>query len=94
MALNYRVYFEGWYSGIYAKAEDWYEDGLIFVNLKHYRSGSALSRPTREQSFLLKVNAPERLEHYADSIVSNLRQFSDTGNLTRIIIRLPEIDLA
>lgn len=93
MALNYRVYFEGWYGGIYAKAEDWYKDDLIFVDLKYYRSGSALSRPAREQSFLLQVNAPERLEHYADSIVRNLWQFSDASNLTRITIELPEINL-
>ena len=32
-----RVYFEGWYDGVFAKAEDWYKGGLIYVNLKHYR---------------------------------------------------------
>lgn len=30
-----RVYFEGWYDGVFAKAEDWYKGGLIYVNLKH-----------------------------------------------------------
>ena len=28
-----RVYFEGWYDGVFAKAEDWYKDGVIYVNL-------------------------------------------------------------
>ena len=93
MSRCYRVYFEGWYGGIYAKAEDWYRDGWIFIDLKYYRHGDALSRPTREQFFLAQVDAPERLEHYADSIVSNLWQYSDTGNLARITIKLPEIDL-
>lgn len=27
-----RVYFEGWYDGVFAKAEDWYKGGLIYVN--------------------------------------------------------------
>ena len=43
-----RVYFEGWYDSVFAKAEDWYKDGVIYVNLKHYRPGAALSRPTKE----------------------------------------------
>lgn len=90
---RYRIYFEGWYGGVYAKAEDWYRDGLIFVNLKYYRPGSALSRPAREQSFLVQVNAPERLAHYADSIVAHLLQYGNTEILTRVKIRLPEIDL-
>lgn len=46
-----RVYFEGWYDGVFAKAEDWYKDGVIYVNLKHYRPGAALSCPTKECSF-------------------------------------------
>lgn len=43
-----RVYFEGWYDGVFAKAEDWYKGGLIYVNLKHYRP--ARQRRHRRQS--------------------------------------------
>lgn len=45
-----RVYFEGWYDGVFAKAEDWYKGGLIYVNLKHYRPGRGFE-PSYERMF-------------------------------------------
>lgn len=88
-----RVYFEGWYDGVFAKAEDWYKDGVIYVNLKHYRPGAALSRPTKECYFLVRTDAPERFEHYPHSIVTFLLRYGGEGNLIPVEIKLPEIDL-
>lgn len=63
-----RVYFEGWYEGAYVKAEDWYKDGLIYVNVRLYYGSTAVSRPDAEKSFLLSLDDPERITEYDHSI--------------------------
>ena len=95
-----RVYFEGWYSGFYdyyVKAEDWYKDNLVYVNLRGYAYGASLSRPAVEKSFLVRFDYPERIAHYDGTIaeiLSNTDEKRDQeGRLIPISITLPQIDI-
>lgn len=91
------TYFEGWYDGCFVSVEDWYTDGLIYANIKEYYKSTAVSRPDREKSFLLRVDK-KRICHYLASIATMLQMMKEirdeNGRLVPINIRLPEIDLA
>lgn len=88
-----RTYFEGWFSGCYATAEDWYKDGLIYVNVKCYYRSTAVSRPDKEKSFLLKLDNPERVSEYKHSIVKFLESEEEhrdvEGHMVPLYLRLP-----
>lgn len=92
-----RVYFDTWHGNVHGKAEDWYTDGLIYVNVQGYNSGDAVSRPRFDKSFLLRVDDPGCITHYADSIIAMLAQTDEKrdaeGNLIPANLTLPEIDL-
>lgn len=91
-----RVFFEGWYSGVYAKAEDWLEDDLVYVNVRQYTKSTCSSRPDIEKSFLLRTDEPERLSHYAHTIVyylSLLDEKRDSNHhMIPLSVTLPQID--
>lgn len=88
-----RVYFEGWFSGCYATAEDWYKDNLIYVNVKCYYKSTAISRPDKDKSFLLKLDNPERVSEYKHSIVKFLESEEERrdaeGRLIPLCVKLP-----
>lgn len=88
-----RVYFEGWFSGSYVKAEDWYKDGLIYVNVRCYWKSTAVSRPDKEKSFLLKLDKPERICEYEHSIADYLIREDERrdakGNMIPLYVKLP-----
>lgn len=88
-----RVYFEGWISGCYAIAEDWYKDSLVYVNIKCYYKSTAVSRPDKEKSFLLKLDKPERVAEYKCSIVKFLEGAEERrdaeGHLIPLYVKLP-----
>lgn len=92
-----RVYFEGYYGRAYVKAEEWYTDGLVYVNVRQYIKSTNVSRPDVEKSFLLKLEKPERIIHYDHTIseyLAGLEEKRDAdGKLIPIIVTLPEIDL-
>lgn len=89
-----RVYFEGWYNGAYVKAEDWYKDNLVYVNVRQYIKSTATSRPDIDKSFLLKVDDPNRLCEYdhtiADALTHMDEQRDGMGNMKIITITLPK----
>ena len=88
-----RVYFEGWYSGAYVKAEDWYKDNLIYVSVQCYYKSTAVSRPDKEMSFLLKLDEPERITEYERTIATHLSQMDEhrdaDGQLIPLYLKLP-----
>lgn len=92
-----RVYFEGWYSGCYVKAEDWYKDNLIYVNVRIYGKSTAVDRPDVEKSFLLSMDDPDRAASYDHSIAAWLighKELRDSdGQMIPISVKLPETDL-
>ena len=92
------TYFEGWFFGSYVIAEDWYEDNLIYVNVKCWHKSTALSRPDEDKSFLLKLDKPEQIASYKYSIaacLSSMKEQRDgNGCLIPINLELPQIDLA
>ena len=88
-----RVYFEGWISGCYAIAEDWYRDNLVYVNIKCYCKSTAVSRPDKEKSFLLKLDKPERVAEYKYSVVKYLESTEERrdaeGRLIPLCVKIP-----
>ena len=88
-----RVYFEGWYSGCYAKAEDWYTDNLVYLNIRFYSKSTVFDRPDSEKSFLLSIDK-DRIREYEHSIVNFLigkKESRDpVGRLIPISITLPK----
>lgn len=91
------TYFEGWYNGCFVSVEDWYTDDLVYANIREYYKSTAVSRPDREKSFLLRVDK-NRIRHYPASIATMLQMMeevrNENGQLVPITIRLPEIGLA
>ena len=93
-----RVYWEGWFYGCYVKAEDWYKDNLVYVNVRIYRESTAVDRPDIEKSFLLRESDgfPGRLVNYRDSISYWLSCHEEKrdrdGNLIPITLSLPWMD--
>lgn len=91
-----RVYLEGWYSGVLIKVEDWYIDGLVYANVRQYFKSTATSRPDVEKSFLLKVDDPDRLPHYAYTLADCLSKMQEVrdkeGRLVPVSISLPKVD--
>lgn len=91
------TYFEGWYNGCLVSVEDWYTDDLVYANIREYWKSTAVSRPDREKSFLLRIDK-NRIRHYPASIAAMLQMMQEVrdenGQLVPINIRLPEIDLA
>lgn len=89
-----RVYFEGWYSGAYVKAEDWYKDDLVYINVRQYWNSTAISRPDREKSFLVRFNDREQIrewDHTIAAIFSNRDEVRDEqGYLVPCFCRLPD----
>ena len=65
-----RVYFEGWYSGAYVKAEDWYKDDLVYINVRLYWESTAVSRPDKEKSFLVRFNDREQIHEWQHTIAA------------------------
>ena len=96
-----RVYWEGWFSGCYVKAEDWYKDNLVYVNVRIYCGSTAVDRPDLEKSFLLKDagGCPENLANYAHStsdwlIRQDDRRYRDpAGNMIPITMAPPAQNL-
>ena len=92
-----RIYFEGWYYGAYVKAEDWYTDNLVYVNVRIYERNTAFDRPDVEKSFLLSVDDPERIAHYdhtiADFLIRHKEVRDPEHRLLPIKITLPVVDL-
>lgn len=94
-----RVYWEGWYSGCYVKAEDWNRDSLVYVNVRIYRESTAVDRPDVEKSFLLQASDgfPHRLANYRDTIsqwlIGHEEKRDRDGRLIPITLTLPELDL-
>lgn len=66
------VYFDGWYEGALAKAEDWYTDNLVYISIKRYDSGARISAPAEDKSYLVRFNDMEMIRHYPNTIVSLL----------------------
>ena len=89
-----RVYFEGWYYGSYVKAEDWYKDGLVYVNVRNYFTSTAVSRPDEDKGFLLKLEDPKRILEYQYTIARYLADREEcrdpSGKLIPIVVSLPE----
>lgn len=89
-----RVYFEGWYSGAYVKAEDWYKDNLVYINVRLYWKSTAISRPDKEKSFLVRFNDREKIhewQHTIAAIFSNRDETRDgQGRLVPCFCRLPD----
>ena len=89
-----RVYFEGWYKGAYIRAEDWYQDNLVYVNVRQYYGSTAVSRPDAEKSFLLHMEDPDRLADYDSTIADCLTTIDEKrdkdGHLVPIEITLPK----
>lgn len=90
-----KTYFNAWAHGCHAEAVDWYKDGLVYLNIKKYRRSTAIDRPDEEKGFLLKVDEPDRLRNYADSIASAFADkpgsFGKNGETTIYTINLPAI---
>ena len=93
-----RVYWEGWFSGCYVKAEDWYKDNLVYVNVRIYRGSTAVDRPDIEKSFLLRESDgfPHRLANYRYSIsewlIGHEEKRDPSGKLIPITLSLPLMD--
>ena len=88
-----RVYFEGWFSGCYVIAEDWYKDNLVYVNVKCYYKSTAVSRPDKDKNFLLKLDNPERINEYKYTIAHYLEREEEhrdaEGQIIPLYIKLP-----
>ena len=89
-----RVYFEGWYSGAYVKAEDWYKDDLVYINVRLYWKSTAVSRPDKEKSFLVRFNDREQIHEWQNTIAvifsSRDESRDDQGRLVPCFCRLPD----
>ena len=89
-----RVYFEGWYSGAYVKAEDWYKDDLVYINVRLYWNSTAVSRPDKEKSFLVRFNDREQIPEWQHTIAaifsSRDESRDDQGRLVPCFCRLPD----
>ena len=89
-----RVYFEGWYSGAYVKAEDWYKDDLVYINVRLYWKSTAVSRPDQEKSFLVRFNRREQIQEWQHTIAaifsSRDEHRDDQGRLVPCFCRLPD----
>lgn len=89
-----RVYFEGWYSGAYVKAEDWYKDDLVYINVRLYWESTAVSRSDKEKSFLVRFNDREQIpewQHTIAAIFSSRDEARDEqGRLVPFFCRLPD----
>ena len=88
-----RVYFEGWYSGAYVQAGEWYRDHLVYVHIRLYHKSTAVDRPDEEKSFLLKLNDPERVREYDHTIAAHLSRIPELrdadGHLVPMVLKLP-----
>lgn len=89
-----RVYFEGWYSGAYVKAEDWYKDDLVYINVRLYWESTAVGRPDKEKSFLVRFNDREQIPEWQHTIAaifsSRDESRDDQGRLVPCFCRLPD----
>lgn len=89
-----RTYFDGWFSGYKASAEDWYTGGLVYVNIQRIAPGGRLSDPEWEKSFLLDIDKKGEIKFYADSLVAALASMpemrSESGQLVPIACTLPK----
>ena len=89
-----RVYFEGWYSGAYVKAEDWYKDDLVYINIRLYWKSTAVSRPDQEKSFLVRFNDREQIQEWDHTIAAIFSSRDETrddqGRLVPCFCRLPD----
>lgn len=74
------TYFDGWFSGCKAVCEDWYKGNLLYINIKGYRPGSAVSRPEWEKAFLLQVKNKHHIKEYASTIVKALAEIPEKRN--------------
>lgn len=92
-----RVYFEGWFHGCYAKAEDWYKDDLVYISIKLYYSSTRVNHPDEEKAFLIRFSDKDRIRNYSDTIVLNLiiaaEKRDKSGCLIPIDCTLPALDL-
>lgn len=88
------TYFNGWHKGSLVKMEDWYRDDLIYVNIRSYCGSTAVSRPDKEQSFLIQTNDSEFFKMYIYSVIEALmcreEVRDDSGKLVPIKITLPD----
>lgn len=75
-----RMYFDGWYNGYKASAEEWYENGLVYINIQYIRPGGRVNDPAWEKSFLLNVNYKEEIRNYAHSLVNALSMMDEKRN--------------
>lgn len=88
-----RVFFEGWYGGVWARATDWICKDLVCVELRIYHNSTRVDSPDVEKVFLLRLDNPEDIRIIDHSIIDCLAGLDEKrdleGHLVPIKITIP-----